>query len=63
MKDTNKQLSIAEKERTRRQIIEHVEAFLRAGGKIDVLGNGGSAARVRAGIIWHDDVESVQRPE
>jgi hypothetical protein len=63
MKDIGKQLSAVEKERDRARITEQVEAFLQAGGKIDVLTNRGATVRASAVSGWHDEVEFIQMSE
>ena len=60
MKDLGKQTSPVEKARDRARITEQVEAFLQAGGKIDVLANRSAEARARAANNWHDEVEFMQ---
>ncbi|MCB1730955.1 MAG: hypothetical protein KDI21_10805 [Halieaceae bacterium] len=63
MKDLGKQTSPVEKARDRARITEQVEAFLQAGGKIDVLANRSAEARARAANNWHDEVEFMQLSE
>ncbi len=63
MKDIGKQASPVGKELERARIMEEVEEFLQAGGKIDVLVNGGAKVRVSAGRTWDDEVEFIQISE
>ena len=60
MKDFGKQASPVEKARDRARITAQVEAFLQAGGKIEVLANRSAEARARAANNWHDEVEFMQ---
>ncbi|MCB1846905.1 MAG: hypothetical protein KDI04_05820 [Halieaceae bacterium] len=63
MQDLGKQTSPVEKARDRARITEQVEAFLQAGGKIDVLDNRSTEVRARAANNWHDEVEFMQLSE
>ena len=63
MKDIGRQASPAEKEMARARITEQVDAFLQAGGKIDVLVNGGAKVRVSTGGTWDDEFEFMHLSE
>jgi hypothetical protein len=55
--------NIVEKDRIRSEIDAQIEAFLRAGGKIDVLhGNNGEAPTAR-GSVWRspDDIPGMSQ--
>lgn len=63
MKSSNQPVAVVEKERIRAQISAQVEAFLSAGGKIDVVTQMEAQARASVGSVWHDHNQLVDVPE
>ena len=63
MNRSNEKLNTAEKERIRSEIDAQIEAFLRAGGKIDVLHTHRSGKQEMRGSVWHgpDDIPGLSQ--